>query len=296
MIFMTCFFAMLQTASAGNATSSMDSLNEVEEVQSEHQLTFHPDAQRIKLGGLDVVIWQPDLHTGKLPVVIFSHGFRGGNRSYTFLMRAFAKAGYLVIAQNHKDAIRNGIAKQQVRFTKFEDWSETTYRDREIDIRNLLASLHTSPEWNSKIDWSKVALAGHSLGGYTVLGLAGAWSSWKLPDVKAVIALAPYSNPFLHFKMLPNITVPVMYQSGTRDFWIDSFIKGRKGAYSQTPSPAVFVELNASHFAWTDLSSNRKQKELISHYCLEFLDKYVREKITAHPEQQLEGVTLLESK
>ena len=32
-------------------------------------------------------------------------------------------------------------------------------------------------------------LAGHSLGGYTVLALAGAWPSWKLANVRAVLAL-----------------------------------------------------------------------------------------------------------
>lgn len=252
--------------------------------------------QEMRLGGLDVAIWRPMMGAGQMPLVIFSHGFRGGNRSYRFLMTELANAGYLVIAPNHKDAIRNGIKKPEIRFGKYKEWSDGTFRDREVDIKNLLNALHESPEWNTKIDWSKLALAGHSLGGYTVLGMAGAWSSWKLPGVKAVIALAPYSNPFLYNKTLSNISVPTMYQSGTRDFWIDSFIKGTNGAYSKTPPPAVFVEFNANHYAWTDLSPNRKQKELISHYCAEFLDKYVLEKTNANPEQKLEGVVHLEAK
>lgn len=259
--------------------------------------SFNRTTQKMTLGGLDVAVWHPLQQNGPMPLVIFSHGFRGFNTQTIFLMKDLANAGYLVIAPNHNDALRNGIAKPEVRFSKISNWSENTYRDRENDIRRLLEALHADAEWNSKIDWSKVALSGHSLGGYTVLGLAGAWPSWKLPGVKAVIALAPYCNPFMHQKTLSGISVPVMYQSGTRDIWIDSFIKGRNGAYSQTPSPAIFCEFDAaSHFAWSNLNGHKEQRNLISHYCVEFLNKYVLDDPNAKPEEKLDGIRILESK
>ena len=34
------------------------------------------------------------------------------------------------------------------------------------------------------VDWSRFGLAGHSVGGYPALGLAGGWPSWRLNDVK----------------------------------------------------------------------------------------------------------------
>src|SRR2546421_147846 len=81
---------------------------------------------------------------------------------------------------------------------------------------------------------SRQRQAGHSLGGYTVLGLAGGWPSWKLPEVKAVLALSPYCSPLAQKGRLSAIKVPVMYQGGTRDLGITpSVIKGR-GAYDQT--------------------------------------------------------------
>lgn len=258
---------------------------------------FNRNTQKIRLGGLDLAIWQPVQQDRPMPLVIFSHGFRGFNTQTIFLMKDLADAGFLVIAPNHNDALKNGISKPEIRFSKFGDWSENTYRDRANDIRRLLEALHADAEWNGKIDWSKIALSGHSLGGYTVLGLAGAWPSWRLPGVKAVIALAPYCNPYMRQKTLSGISVPVMYQSGTRDVWIDSFIKGKNGAYSQTPSPAIFVEFDAaSHFAWSNLNGHKQQRNLISHYCIEFLNKYVLENLDARPDEKLDGIRVLESK
>ena len=41
-------------------------------------------------------------------------------------------------------------------------------------------------------DWKRCGLVGHSLGGYTLLGLGGAWPSWRFDGIKAVLALSPY--------------------------------------------------------------------------------------------------------
>ena len=43
---------------------------------------------------------------------------------------------------------------------------------REDDIRRLVGAIGTDNRFRPRTDLSRVALAGHSLGGYTVLGLA----------------------------------------------------------------------------------------------------------------------------
>lgn len=256
--------------------------------------------QKMVVGGINVVVWDPARITGSSapsPVVIFSHGYHGLNSGSAFLMKALAQEGYLVIAPNHRDALFNGRTRKQIQFNRPNDWSETTYKDREHDIQQLIFALHNDANWNAKIDWSKLALVGHSLGGYTVLGLAGAWPSWKLPGVKAVLALAPYTNPYLTRDRLSGLNVPVMYQCGTRDTFINMFVKGRNGAFSQTSSPSVYVEFeDASHFAWTDLNISRKRRELVCHYSVEFLNKYVRGNADAKPEERLDGVSTLQAK
>jgi len=236
-------------------------------------------AEKINMAGLNVAVWQPANNSKPAPLVIFSHGFHGMNTQSIFLMKALASDGYLVMAPNHRDAMMGGGGefKPEVSFKNASAWSDRTYRQRGDDIAKLLQFLHNDPAWTNKIDWSKVALAGHSLGGYTALALAGAWPSWKLPDIKAVLALSPYSEPFVVKGTLKDLHVPVMYQGGTRDFGITPFLKRPNGSFSQTSSPAYFVEFDkVGHFSFSNLNKDPASQELICHYSVAFLDKYVR--------------------
>ena len=154
----------------------------------------------------------------------------------------------------------------------------------------LVDALRRDSQWSNQIDWSRVGLAGHSLGGYTVLGLAGGWPSWKLPNIKAVLALSPYCEPYVVSGSLDTIKVPVMYQGGTRDLGITPSVRKPGGCFAKTSSPAIFVEFDgAGHFSWSDLQSGNH--ELISAYSLAFLDKYVRGILTADPAAKKPGVT-----
>jgi pimeloyl-ACP methyl ester carboxylesterase len=80
--------------------------------------------------------------------------------------------------------------------------------------------LRDSTRFSSRVDLDRLGLLGHSLGGYTVVGLAGGWASWKLPGVKAVLALSPYTDPFLVHRTLSGVSTPIMYQGGTLDLGI----------------------------------------------------------------------------
>ncbi len=107
------------------------------------------------------------------------------------------------------------------------------------------------------------------------MGLAGGWQSWKLPDVKAVLALSPYTDPFLVHGTLSGVGAPVMFQGGTLDFGITPSLHKSKGVYDNAPAPKYFVEFSgAGHFAWTNLRADVHQR--ILDYSLPFLDHYVR--------------------
>ena len=231
----------------------------------------------LSIAGLAVTEWEGDAPAaGALPVVVFSHGFHGCAIQSRFLMRAFAEAGYLVFAPNHRDAVCGGGAgslfdRPQVPFLHPEEWTEASYRDRAEDIEKLVEALHNDSARHARIDWGRLALAGHSLGGYTVLGLTGAWPSWRLPGVRAVLALSPYSQPFLRAGTLHGLAAPVMYQGGTLDFGITPALDRVGGAFAVSPAPKYFVELRgATHFAWTDLG--RRNRDEIVAYSLAFLD------------------------
>jgi len=193
--------------------------------------------ERLSIAGLDVTVWQPDeTPPAALPIIVFSHGFHGCATQSRFLMTALAAAGYLVVAPNHRDATCNSgsarwIDRPEQRFVEPETWDETSFRDRADDIIHLVAALKTTSAWRSRIDWQRFGLVGHSLGGYTVLGLGGAWPSWKLDGVKAVLALSPYVQLFLVRRTLAGLGAPVMYQGGTLDFGITPALHKAMGAY-----------------------------------------------------------------
>jgi len=139
---------------------------------------------------------------------------------------------------------------------------------------SIQEALATSPEFASRVDLGRLGYIGHSLGGYTVVGLAGGWASWKTPGVKAVLALSPYTQPYLVHRTLGELSVPVMYQGGTLDFGITPSLRREGGVYDVSPSPKYFVELDrAGHFAWTDLRASAHGT--INEYAIAFLDHYV---------------------
>jgi predicted dienelactone hydrolase len=121
---------------------------------------------------------------------------------------------------------------------------------------------------------TRIGVAGHSLGGYTALGLAGAWPSWKDPRIKAVLALSPFCSPYVQRGALGQMDVPVMYQGGTVDLGITPTVKRLGGAYQRSSAPRYFVELQgAGHLAWTNLNPNFQ--DLINRYSVAFFDRYV---------------------
>lgn len=237
--------------------------------------------QSVTLAGLKVTVWS-DTASGTLkqPVIIFSHGFRGCATQSRFLMEAFESAGYIVFAPNHHDATCNGgqsnlLTRPEVPFGQPRKWTDETYHDRADDVRHLIDAIKSDDRFRNRADTSRIGLAGHSLGGYTVLGLGGAWPNWKLPGVKALLALSPYSQPFLSHGTLAGLSAPVMYQGGSRDFGITPWIDKPMGAYDQSPQPKYFVEFHrAGHMAWTNLPSSVHQD--ISAYAVAFMNHYVK--------------------
>jgi predicted dienelactone hydrolase len=214
-----------------------------------------------------------------------------------------ARHGYVVAAPDHADAMLchtvppslgqiHRLSKLNV--FKPETWTETTFADRRRDIEAVLDSLLANAEFKDVIDAANIGLAGHSLGGYTVVGMAGGWSDWTDPRVRAVLALSPYVMPFQVKNTLGAIHVPLMYQGGTLDVGITPFLRGPKGAYAHANPPVFFAELkNAGHLAWVNCGNahttasciaTRDNFRLISEYGIAFFNQYLKQ----HPEPLLE--------
>lgn len=229
-----------------------------------------------------------------IPLIVFSHGFGGCGTQSLFLTEELARRGYVVAAPDHKDAlcsVSGGSAPlrpMEKSFMEPKKWNQNTYADRAADIEKVLKWLLDDSEFRSVIDRQAIGLAGHSLGGYTVLGMAGGWQRWKDDRIKAVLALSPYSLPFQSENRLRSIKVPVMYQGAQLDLGITPFVRGRGGAYGLSNGPKYYVELRGgTHFEWTNLVClgekvlsdclrKRKNAQTIVSYAGAFFDKYLK--------------------
>ena len=232
----------------------------------------------VALGGRTVVVWRPtDRAPTHHPVVIFSHGLGGCPTQSRFLTAGLAARGYLVIAPFHRDAgcgKRKAAAQPPVPFSQPARWSDDTYADRVVDVRAIVAALPSS-SLGTIANPSELAIAGHSLGGYTALSLGGAWTLTRMPGVRAVLALAPYAAPFVAHGTMADFALPVMFQSGALDDGITTEIRKRGGAFDEARGPKYFVEFKgARHSSWGN-TPHAAHDAMLS-YAAAFLDRYVR--------------------
>lgn len=237
------------------------------------------------------VALQARVAPGRHPLVLFSHGYLGAGDQALFLMEALARAGCIVAAPNHLDAQASGRGFRELPgFAKPESWTDQKFLDRRQDLAALLDHLLAldaqSGSWlHGRIDRRAIGGAGHSLGGYTMLGMAGAWDTWRDERIRAVLLLSPYAQPFLSGDSLPQVQVPVMLQGGTLDFGITPFLPG---AYRKLSAPKYSLTLaKATHFEWTNILSadstttecvKSGNAKLITDYSLAFFDRHLRGK------------------
>ena len=234
----------------------------------------------ITLAGREVAVWEgKGSRAARAPLLFFSHGFGGCATGSNFLKTALAARGYWVFAPQHADAGCGGRGAPPVPAVPFgrpASWSDATYVARANDILAVHGALQASSTYAGRLDFSRIGYVGHSLGGYTVLGLAGAWGAWgRAPGVRAVLALSPYIEPFLAHQTMGAVSMPVMYQGGTADDGITPWVTRRGGAYEKTPAPKYLVVFRgAGHNAWGD-RPNRSHDGIVA-YSIAFLDHYVR--------------------
>ena len=101
------------------------------------------------------------------PLVVFSHGYSLSPIVYSAMVEHYASQGYVVLAPEHNESFDGSL-------TGF--WEELI--DRPIDIHRTIdyAELLNKPgaPLAGLIDLDKIAVVGHSYGGYTALAAAGA--------------------------------------------------------------------------------------------------------------------------
>jgi predicted dienelactone hydrolase len=107
----------------------------------------------------------------KYPLLLLSHGTGGSADSLDWLGAGFAAAGYVVVAVNHP----GNTALEPLTREGFMLWWE-----RAVDASEALDAVLADPKLGSHIDRDRIGAIGFSIGGYTVLELAGARTNLKV--------------------------------------------------------------------------------------------------------------------
>lgn len=101
---------------------------------------------------------------GRFPLVVLSHGMYGNAHNQAWLASALAQRGYVVAAVNHPGT---------------STWSRDPEVTRQLwerpkDISRVIDYVTASSELAMMVDPDRLFMAGHSLGGFTAVALAGA--------------------------------------------------------------------------------------------------------------------------
>lgn len=111
----------------------------------------------------------------KFPLVVLSHGTGGAAFQLSWLAEILAENGFIVLAVNHHG---NTGAEDALLLEGFVLWWE-----RALDISSAIDHLLSDPIFGPRVDLARIAAAGFSLGGYSVISVAGGITDleqWKV--------------------------------------------------------------------------------------------------------------------
>lgn len=104
----------------------------------------------------------------RFPLIVLSHGTGGSAMSVAWFGSALAAHGFIVAAINHPG--NNGLEAYTAR--GFSTWWE-----RARDLSAVIDAMLADPTFGSHIDAKRIGAAGFSLGGYTMIEIAGGVTS-----------------------------------------------------------------------------------------------------------------------
>ncbi|MBN1662038.1 MAG: hypothetical protein JW943_00405 [Deltaproteobacteria bacterium] len=263
-----------------------------------------PYAYGGSLMGTAAVDAAPLAHGGPFPLLVFSHGYGGSGLSAVFFTERLAACGWIVAAPDHHDKysaarIRTGRLKD---FNRRGFWSEAReigatgpaergrYVYRLDEMKLAIDGMITSEPFGKIIDGKRIAVGGHSFGGFTALGLCGTIKERCDPRIKAVLLFSTGAGGYLFREdELTRVRMPSMLYIGERE---REQLRGAETMsaiadkiYRSLHAPKYFLEVKgANHFSFNNgfsdddaarrLSGAPEQFDVIRRYAIAFLEKH----------------------
>jgi predicted dienelactone hydrolase len=195
---------------------------------------------------------------GVFPLVVISHGTGGSHLVYRTLAAHLARNGFVVAMPEHPGNNRNN--------NELVD-TVANLANRPRHIRLVIDWALSSEAFGSSLMPDKVAVIGHSMGGYTALAIAGGIPTAfprETPDqrarqidvdpdgrVKAVVLLAPASAWFMAPDALIGVRVPILMWTAEKDSYAPEF--HAQIIKAGVPDQALIehrIAANAGHFSF----------------------------------------------
>ncbi|MGI5242699.1 alpha/beta hydrolase family protein [Dactylosporangium sp. CA-139066] len=172
---------------------------------------------------------------GRHPVVVFSHGLTRKPDDYINLLRVWAAAGFIVVAPAFPHSVRDAA--------KLDDQDIVNQPGDNAVVLTAVLGLDTKQgdPLFGRIDATKVAAAGHSLGGMTTVGM---FTKHRDDRLKAGIVLSGGQWPFgVGYTGAP---APILFVHGRLDDVVK--FEGSTEAYDPLPWPKALLDLpNGDH-------------------------------------------------
>jgi predicted dienelactone hydrolase len=202
---------------------------------------------------------------GNFPAVVFSHGFGGHRRQSTFLCTHLASHGYFVAAPDHRgntafELMQQAMTGKMDRAAAFRD----TIEDRPGDITAVIDTLLADYD---VVDRNRVAMVGHSFGGWTALRVVAAETR-----IGVVVPLSPAAG-FPALRSLIDFEwarlVPTLVISGDRDAIVP--IDGVRAVFQDLRAPKKLVVIErADHMHFCDQAE--QVHEFVRNMPMRFVD------------------------
>jgi predicted dienelactone hydrolase len=122
----------------------------------------------------------------RYPLLLLSHGTGGSADSLDWVGAGLARAGYIVVAVNHP----GNNALEPYTPEGFLLWWE-----RAADLSDALDAILADPKFAERVDRDRIGAVGFSLGGYTVLEVAGARTA---PGAFQAFCASPEADAVCH--------------------------------------------------------------------------------------------------
>ena len=162
-------------------------------------------------------IYAPADLTGPAPVIVFSHGLGNSMNGYAFLGEQWASEGFISVHPDH-----GGVRERDLLHLWLVGFDRRLRYLIPGDDRFVIDQLNRDdvlpPALRGKLDLAHIGVAGHSLGAYAALALAGLRvvdADFHDPRVRAGVEMSMSENfPPSAYR---NIDIPMLHLTGTRD-------------------------------------------------------------------------------